>query len=673
MIEALAPKIPDNLPRRASFFGRDKEMELVMRALSPADRTWGILIDGIGGIGKSALAVEAAYRCKDDGAFDAFIFVTAKQNILDPQGIRELKQAARTLDEFLNETARVLDRTDIPQLSGDAKRRALLDALREKRALLIYDNLETLTKEEQEQVADFLRELPQNCKAIITSRRRGGEGAVWLRLEKLEPEAALQLIAEEAKKDTGLNRKLQHAGEARWHQLYDETKGSPLALVYVLGLLRVRASLTFDGALEMLRGNTNPDLQKFIFQEARNELTDNDAAALRALSFFVPSATFEAWAEVSALSRNALETTIDRLSALSLVDLPAGEDRYALHPLTRNFVRSELLSDAQTERATGMRFAEYWQAYAWRYGGGDENYQTFNLIEAEWSNLNAVADWLWQTAKVQGDEIADKDVARMLGHMAEALCVGGSPLFYIGRWDESLQLSERAYKVLSALGDWSNAGWRAYDIADIHYTRGDTDEVAKWVDCSVEAWARGGSKSEQATGTFMRGELARQREDYDTAEQLLQDSKAIWLELKLDRNVATSLNSLGELERTREHYDIAEGYYRAALKLDEKTEWKEGIASRYGNLGLLTLESGRWAEARDWFEKQLPVAREVGRQDAISIGQFGLARVHEEEGRPDLALPLVQEALAIQEKLHHANLPETREMVERLKKKLSEQ
>jgi len=105
----------------------------------------------------------------------------------------------------------------------------------------------------------------------------------------------------------------------------------------------VRAALTFDGASAMLRGNRDPDLQKFIFQEARKELTTNDKTALGALSFFVPSATFEAWMQVANLSRNALETTIDRLSALSLVDVLAGEERYALHPLTRAFVRDELL------------------------------------------------------------------------------------------------------------------------------------------------------------------------------------------------------------------------------------------------------------------------------------------------------------------------------------------
>lgn len=113
--QILAPKIPNNLPRRAAFFGRAKEMDVVMRALSPADRTWGVLVDGIG---KSALAVEAAHRAQDAGAFDAFVFITAKQNILAPSGIREQTPAARTLDDFLNETARVLGQPGIAKLTG---------------------------------------------------------------------------------------------------------------------------------------------------------------------------------------------------------------------------------------------------------------------------------------------------------------------------------------------------------------------------------------------------------------------------------------------------------------------------------------------------------------------------------------------------------------------------
>jgi len=672
--QALAPRIPNNLPRRTSFFGRNKEMEVVMRALSPEDRTWGVLIDGIGGIGKTSLAAESAHRCDESGLFEAFVFVSAKQNALVPGGIREVAPAARTLDEFLNETARVLDHADIPKLPSDARRRELLDALRERTTLLVYDNLETLTKEEQEAMADFLRELPQGCKAIITSRRRGGEGSVWLRLEKLDWDAARQIIEAEAERDAGLNAKLSRVGESRWQELYDATGGSPLALSHTLGLMRVRTSLNFDAAIEMLRGNRGADLQRFIFQEARRELTTNDETALRALSFFAPSATFEAWAEVAKLSRTALETTIDRLSSLSLIDVLAGEERYTLHPLTRNFVRDELLSDEQTAHATGMSFADYWTAYAHRYGGRSvKNYKTFNLIKAEWANLEASAEWLWQAADVRDKEVGDKGVPQALYNLADALCGPTGPLLYIGLWEESLKLNDRVHELSVASGNWKIAGLYSFMTAWLHYSRGDTFEAVEWADHCADEWERGGSKHEQAMGMRIRGLAAYQQEEYDLAERLLQDSLSIERARNSDYDVTILLLDLSRLERWRGRYDEAAQYTSEALQLVNESMSKEIICSLYSHIGSLAVSRKRWAEAREWFEKELPLAREIGRQDFIADAQSGLAIVHEAEGQVDLAWPLAQQALAIFLKLRSVELPKMIEMVERLKKKMDTQ
>lgn len=661
-VQALAPRIPNNLPRRVAFFGREKEMAKVLSTLNPHDRGWGIVIDGIGGIGKTALAIEAAYRAQESKMFDAFIFVSAKNMYLAPEGIRKQSPAACTFGDFVNETARVLGEPAIAQLADADKKRALLDALRRTRALLIYDNLESLTKEEQEVLSDFMRFLPQNSKAIFTSRRRGGEGALWLRLEKLELDAALQMIAEEAKKDARLAEKLRCA-EARWHELYDETKGSPLALVHILGLMRVRTTLTFDGALELLRSNRDPDLQRFIFEEARKELGTSEIAALRALSFFVPSAPFEALTEVAKISRNVLEAALDRLDALSLLDKPESTERYALHPLTRTFVRNELLADAQIVHEIGRRFAEYWVNYAKRYGGSRKDYKTYDRLEAEWANLEATAEELWQTAAVQNDNVGNKDAARMLSDLAYALW---HFLWFGGRWEEMVLLSTRSYEAMHALKDWSNAGWHADSVAAVHYCRANTDEAAHWTDRASEAWEHAGSKYEQAIAMRMRGLVAKQRKDYDTAERLLQNALKVYRNMENDEAVAIVLNSLGGVKRNRKQYDAAERYYREALALAEKIDDKEGQATYMDSLGSLSLDLERWAEVHEWSEKALMLAKEIGRQDLISEAQYCLSRMHEAEGRPDIARPLAQEALAICERLQHEDLAEVRELVERL-------
>jgi hypothetical protein len=666
-VQAFAPRVPDNLPRRAAFFGRDREMDRVLGALGPEERGWGVVIDGIGGIGKTALAVEAAYRCKEHDLFEAFIFVSAKQKRLEPSGIKAEARAATTLDEFVNETARALGKPGIAKLTGEDRRRALLDALRTRRALLIYDNLETLTKEEQEALADWLRFLPQGCKAVLTSRRRGGEGALWLRLDKLEWETARQIIAHEAERDARLKDKLQSV-QARWQELHDATGGSPLALVHTLGLMRVRLTLDYDGALAMLRRGSEreSDLQKFIYEEARQELGTSDEAALRALSFFLPSATFEALMAVADLSRTALEMVLERLDALSLVDKELGEERYSLHPLTRAYVRDELLADAKAERETSRRFARYWVDYANRYGW--DEYKTYDRLEAEWANLETAANGLWEAAAVQGDTVGDKDRARMLVHLAYALW---QFLWFGGRWDEHVQLNARAYEAARAMQDWGNAGWRAYRVAWIHYYRTRTDDAALWADRCAGAWARGGSKDEQATATRMRGRIAYQCKDYNQAERLYQDALAVRRDLGLDGDVAIALNDLGELAHACQEYDAAERYYREALELLCEIDDKDNQAEGMGNLGQLAVDREQWAEACQWFKQELALAREVGRVELIGHAQYGLACVWEAEGRADLALPLAQEALKIYERLQHRDLAEARELVERLRGKHS--
>ena len=70
-------------------------MAEVHRLLSPQVRHFLITIDGIGGIGKSALALEAAHyylrnydQLPAEERFDAIVWATAKHDVLTADGIR---------------------------------------------------------------------------------------------------------------------------------------------------------------------------------------------------------------------------------------------------------------------------------------------------------------------------------------------------------------------------------------------------------------------------------------------------------------------------------------------------------------------------------------------------------------------------------------------------------
>ena len=132
-----------NLPSLQPFFGREDELKKIADALDPESRTWGALIDGPGGMGKTSLAVRAAYDASPD-AFDKIAFVSLKPRELDDDGVRDLSSFIISgLAELLNELARELDHADITKSTEDQRARLLLDALRGTRTMLVLDNLAT--------------------------------------------------------------------------------------------------------------------------------------------------------------------------------------------------------------------------------------------------------------------------------------------------------------------------------------------------------------------------------------------------------------------------------------------------------------------------------------------------------------------------------------------------
>ncbi|MDQ3803648.1 MAG: tetratricopeptide repeat protein [Acidobacteriota bacterium] len=113
--------IPNNLPRLQPFFGREAELAQIREALDADNRTWGALIDGPGGMGKTSLAVRAAYDCPPE-QFRRIVFVSVKDRELDDDGVRELGVFILPgFLEMLNELSRELGRPEITKAPEDQR------------------------------------------------------------------------------------------------------------------------------------------------------------------------------------------------------------------------------------------------------------------------------------------------------------------------------------------------------------------------------------------------------------------------------------------------------------------------------------------------------------------------------------------------------------------------
>lgn len=667
--------IPDNLPRYHDVFvGRKQEIKTCLEALSPEERGWGVTIDGIGGMGKTALALEVAHLTREKAMFDAYLFASAKTTWLSPEGVRSETLALSSLDSFCREFAKGLRLVDIEKITdATERRRALLDALRGRRALLIWDNLETLNNDERNMIAEFLRKLPSPNKAIVTSRRRTGESAITIRLDHLTETEAEKLITEKGRKNPRLAQQLKATKPEVLTALYEATGGNPLILDWTLGQV-AHKGCSIRVALERLQDAAkSSDLYGFLFADAAQTLKSNDRRVLSALSVFSTPAKVPALADVTGLVVNEIELSLEKLVTLSLVNDLDGE-RYSLHPLTRAYIRVSINNinilepqPLHIDIASQRKALRYWVDYAQRYGGeGKHDYKTYHKLEAEWQNLEGVAITLREMAGISGT-VKDREAAQMLIDLEHALW---KFLLFRGYWDELVRLSEWRYQAGKALDKWSDAGWGADHVAWIYYYRQETEKAAIWLDKMREMMERGGSRRDQAVTIRLQGLIAAQRQDWKEAEYLYQEAIAIYRDLGKEDDEAIALNDLGGIMRLQGNYDQAELYYQQGLAIAQKLGLKQEEGYISGNLGSLALARNLPKEARTWYERELVLAQEVGREDLVAAAQSGLAQVLEEEGLYSEALPLAQAALVISERLRHYGLDWTRRLVERLQRQV---
>jgi len=231
-------------------------------------------IDGIGGIGKSALALEVAdsYRRMVDklaapDRFEVIIWTTAKLTVLTGQGIITRSQSLRTLDDIYSTIAVVLQREDITRARPADQDEIVRQALSHQRTLLIVDNLETV---DDERVMAFLRDVPSPTKVIVTTRHRL-DVAYPVRVVGMGEEEALQLIADQAQ----LKELTLTTDQAK--QLYARTGGVPLALTWSL------AQMGFGYGVESVLtrlGQPNNDVAKFCFEAAVERIKTKPAYKL---------------------------------------------------------------------------------------------------------------------------------------------------------------------------------------------------------------------------------------------------------------------------------------------------------------------------------------------------------------------------------------------------------
>jgi AAA ATPase domain len=153
----LPPHIPDE-PYYA-LPGREQHLEELLGAFQNQQGPPALVIDGLGGIGKTAFAVELARRALRRQLFEKAVGESAKQEYFIGGEIVRVSEASLDFTTFLDAIARQLDHWEIPSLPPEEKQSKLAQLLRQHRYLILVDNLEAVTNAQKlvAELRGFLR------------------------------------------------------------------------------------------------------------------------------------------------------------------------------------------------------------------------------------------------------------------------------------------------------------------------------------------------------------------------------------------------------------------------------------------------------------------------------------------------------------------------------------
>lgn len=372
-----APYLPPrSLP---DFVGRQDELQSLDAALVPGSRTAITGLIGMGGIGKTELAKLAASRAASrfrDGILWADCATQSLATIAD-------LWAAAYKEQLLG---------DDPTTKAGAWR-GLVAA---KEALLIFDNLQP-----NQEIESLFPARGRSAMLITTrdARHLALEGAERLDLDHFSFDEALDL----ARRVLGAEQAEAQTAAARC--LFDLLGYLPLAVAVALHIARdsgwtldtLASRLEAAGALQVLGDDDR--LHKSLnatFNTACQTLSPDLQRTFAALALFNtgPSFATAALADTLALNLPEAQARLSVLSARSLLH-SAGEGRWSLHPLLREFAAAQGSPDDDA----AMRFARHYAQVAsvarnLVQQGGDDQLRGLTLVDQEWSHISQGQSWV---------------------------------------------------------------------------------------------------------------------------------------------------------------------------------------------------------------------------------------------------------------------------------------
>lgn len=324
------------LPTYVDLVGIEESFSLLSEALMAEDKNFIIVLDGLGGLGKTALADWTTRQIIQTTRFNDVAWITAKQTYLSAMGRLEVEtevpaMTVPTLLEKLSEQFGLASNS----ITFVQRQKEIRTYLREQPNLVVIDNLETVA--DYKVLLPTLREWQSPSKFLLTSRRRllDHPDVFSVSLRELSEEAAFLLIRQVA--DFAGFSELAGAEPEILQKIYQSVGGNPLALKLLVGQLRF---YSLPQVLERFSADLKSDengIFDYIYRDNWESISDEEKETLLVLTQAGESGfNFDQIAARASMSKTKLVDCLENLILVSLVDRTGTlmNRCYRLHRLT---------------------------------------------------------------------------------------------------------------------------------------------------------------------------------------------------------------------------------------------------------------------------------------------------------------------------------------------------
>ena len=353
--------IENNLPPRdielSQFVGRDKELYKLWLWLGDAFSPVKIL-SGLGGVGKTSIAYTFAERLiyETKSNIDKVIWLGAKEESFSPHKGKMIPTSRvdfKTIDDALKQL--LLESGCPPQLisedpSRDELMRLLVEHLSSFSYLVIVDNVDSFSDEDQQQTFHIMTQLcsMSGAKTIITARRNlGAPEPAYVQVDGLNFDDFVEFVQE---KYSLLRLKpAVDKSSPIISELYEASNGSPLFALSILRLFALGDPI--KDAIRNWKGFDGNDVRNAAFRREIGRLKGNEARVLLVLCY-LGKASAEEMGAILGILRYDIRSALETLQGFSMTSIGSALPGGAIYEIPSTL---SLVSDLVEQRVADWK------------------------------------------------------------------------------------------------------------------------------------------------------------------------------------------------------------------------------------------------------------------------------------------------------------------------------